>query len=396
MPDPLAPGSAPRNHHGYPEPTMTSPKHDLVISPFLDEYLVLRPGYDRGVQIPFSRYLETRQAAGAGERTPGWLVDAARQAWGLELDPARPITNSLLVRTPSSYGMARASWEINKGCDYDCPHCYLGAKRFEGMPWPDKTRLLDIMRDAGVLWLQITGGEPLIDREFPQAYAYAYDLGMMLTVSSNGSQLAKDKILATFAERPPHHLTLSIYGATAETYDGFTRSRGAFGRFTRGLDAAREAGLRLQLNVMVSSDNAHEVDAMVKLAERYGSFNVFTNMSPTIDGDAAPIPTQAAAYLRPRKPFTGCNAGHTFFHADPFGHASICKIGRDPHIALMREGIEGLKRLGPIADGLQLRTGGCTGCTFGQNGTCTTCRPMARLYQEAKAPLQMYCQHATE
>lgn len=141
--------------------------------------------------------------------------------------------------------------------------------------------------------------------------------------------------------------------------------------------------------------NAHELDAMVALADRYGfPRDTFTNMSPTIGGAGDVLATQAPEYLRPRKPFTGCNAGHTFFHADPFGHASICKIGRDPHVALMREGIKGLHRLGDIADGLQLRTGGCSGCMFGQNGTCTTCRPLAKLYQEAKAPLNMYCQHA--
>ncbi|MEU6144214.1 hypothetical protein ABZ848_28170 [Streptomyces sp. NPDC047081] len=58
------------------------------------------------------------------------------------------------MRTLPPYGMARASYEINKGCDYDCPHCYLGLKRFEGMPWADKVRLLDMMSEAGVLWIR--------------------------------------------------------------------------------------------------------------------------------------------------------------------------------------------------------------------------------------------------
>ncbi|MCD9900525.1 hypothetical protein LUR56_11660 [Streptomyces sp. MT29] len=31
-------------------------------------------------------------------------------------------------------------------------------------------RLLDIMREAGVLWLQITGGEPTMDPDFQGAY----------------------------------------------------------------------------------------------------------------------------------------------------------------------------------------------------------------------------------
>ncbi|MET8412553.1 hypothetical protein ABZV34_31455 [Streptomyces sp. NPDC005195] len=58
---------------------------------------------------------------------------------------------------------------------------------------------------------------------------------------------------------------------------------------------------------------------------------------------------------------------------------------------MITEGVEGLARLGDIAESLMLRTGGCSGCTV--SGTCRVCRPMAKVFQEAKAPLQNYCQH---
>ncbi|MGW8849306.1 radical SAM protein [Streptomyces xiamenensis] len=366
--------------------------HSLIASPFLDTHLVLRPGLRGGVKIPALRYQELTDAVRAGRPAPHWLADAAGRTWSLDLDLGRPAGDTILIRQPSPYGYARASWEINKGCDYDCDHCYLGLKRFEGLPWEDKVRLLTVMRDAGVLWLQITGGEPLIDRDFPAAYAHAYDLGMMIAISSNGSQLSKPRILNVLTDRRPYSITLSVYGATETSYDGMTRSRGAYGRFTRGLDAAKDADLPVKLNVIVSTHNAHEVDAMKALADRRGfPHQVYTNMSPTIDGSGEPLPTQAADFLRKRKPFAGCNAGHTFFHADPFGKASICKVGRDPQIDLPAEGVEGLRRLGGIADSLMLRTGGCTGCQL--SGSCWTCRPLAKLYQEAKAPLTSYCQH---
>ncbi|MGH3930806.1 MAG: hypothetical protein ACRDTF_12595 [Pseudonocardiaceae bacterium] len=42
--------------------------------------------------------------------------------------------------------------------------------------------------------------------------------------------------------------------------------------------------------------------------------------------------------------------------------ASICKVGRDPQISLLEEGVEGLYRLGGVADSLLLRQGSCAGC----------------------------------
>jgi hypothetical protein len=76
---------------------------------------------------------------------------------------------------------------------------------------------------------------------------------------------------------------------------------------------------------------------------------------------------------------------------DPHGKASICKIGRDPNIDLLAEGVEGLRRLGGIADGLLARQGGCSGCSV--QGSCGTCMPLVQLYRKAKSPMERYCQH---
>ena len=83
----------------------------------------------------------------------------------------RLIRDTILVRPETGYGYARASYEVNLGCNYDCEHCYLGEKMFAGMDWPGRERLLQVMADAGVLWLQLTGGEPLIDPLFAETHA---------------------------------------------------------------------------------------------------------------------------------------------------------------------------------------------------------------------------------
>ncbi|MGE5288465.1 MAG: hypothetical protein ACM3ML_14960, partial [Micromonosporaceae bacterium] len=160
----------------------------------------------------------------------------------------------------------------------------------------------------------------------------------------------------------------------------------------RGLAAAGEAGLNLHLNVIVVKANAHQAAEMTALAEDLGApHTMYTNISPTIYGGPAPLPTQSGPHLRPRKVFTGCNAGRTFFHADPHGRVSICKVGRDEQISLLDDGPAALRRLGGIADTLLARTGGCAGCQL--SAACTVCRPLAKRYQQAHAPLRTYCQH---
>jgi hypothetical protein len=110
-----------------------------------------------------------------------------------------------------------------------------------------------------------------------------------------------------------------------------------------------------------------------------------------IPGARGAKPSQSREMLRKRKPYTGCNAGITHFHADPHRKASICKVGRDPQVDLIAEGADGLRRLAAAADALLTRHGGCTGCTLQK--TCGTGMPLASLYRQAKAPLEVFCQH---
>ena len=365
---------------------------DFLAAPFLGQYLLLRPGSTDGVQLPRGYFDQLAQAAAAGGSYPPWLPGLARQRWGMELPAAAPMDGRVLVREDSPFGYGRASWEINLGCNYACSHCYLGLKEFAGLPWPDKARLLHMMRDAGVIWLQITGGEPTIDKDFTGAYRLASELGMMLTVSTNGSRLWRPDLLELFTTLPPYRLVISLYGATEEAYDGLTQRRGSYKAFRRGIAAAIEAELPVRLNIVVTDVSADETQAMAALAEHWGvPHNIYTNMTPTIYGGGESLLAQSAEHLRTRKAFTGCNAGHTFFHADPHGKVSICKVGRDDQVDLMREGLDGLRRLGAIADQLMLRTGGCSGCQLA--GTCRVCRPLAKQFQEAKALLTYYCQH---
>lgn len=361
--------------------------HEVIASPFLGDYLLVRPGSRNGVKVPRHKYAELGEA----QTCPDWLADASRRAWGIDLS-GRPISEAVLIREETALGYGRASYELNLGCNWRCEHCYLGLKKFEGLEWPDRERLLEILRDAGVLWLQLTGGEPLIDRLFPEVYGRACELGMVLTILSNGSRLWQPRMLDLLTSRRPHRITLSVYGATADSYDGLTRRKGAFRQFQRGLYAGHEAGLPLALSMIVTRHNAHEVPRMRGLAERLGiPMDEYVNMVPTIYGGAETLPSQSKEHLRRRKTFTGCNAGQTFFHVDPHGKASICKVGREPTVSLLEEGAEGLRRLGAIADGLLLRRGGCSGCTL--QGTCGTCMPLVQLYRKAKAPLDTYCQH---
>ncbi|MGR8010321.1 radical SAM protein [Streptomyces hypolithicus] len=365
--------------------------HQVIASPQHDKFVIVRPGARKGMQIPRAMYRELSGAASEGRPVPPWLADAARQAWGLELSE-QSSKGTILVRPITRQNYSRATYEINKGCNFNCEHCYLAERKFSGISRGEKNRLLAMLRDAGVLWLQFTGGEPTIDQDFGHAYRQAYGMGMMIEILTNGSRLHRPETIDLLSSMPPHKVTVSLYGASAESFDSLTRKPGAFELLRKGLRAAQEAGVSLELALIITKHNAHEVDAMRAMGERYAAtFTEYANISPTYDGNPEPLAAQAPGFLDKSTVFKGCPAGHAFFHVDPHGFATMCKVGRENPVNLMTEGLDGLLRLPAIADAQMLRSGGCSGCQL--SATCRVCRPLAKAYQEAKAPLETYCQH---
>lgn len=363
----------------------------VIASPQHDTFVIVRPGARKGMQIPQRMYRELADAVSGGLPVPPWLVDAARRAWRLELS-GQPSRKAVLVRPVTRLNYSRATWEINKGCNFNCEHCYLAERRFEGLPRDGKDALLSMLRDAGVLWLQFTGGEPTIDRDFGHAYRQAHSMGMMIEILTNGSRLHRPETVELLSSLPPHKVTVSLYGASAESFDSLTRQPGAYRLLMKGLKAAKEAGVSLELALIITKHNAHEVEAMREIAAEYAAtYTEYANISPTYDGNPEPLAAQAPGFLDKSTVFQGCPAGHTFFHVDPHGFATMCKVGRENPISLMGEGLNGLSRLPAIADAQMLRSGGCSGCQL--SAMCRVCRPLAKAYQEAKAPLNTYCQH---
>lgn len=365
--------------------------HQAIASPQNDKFVIVRPGARKGVKIPHAMYSELSASVAEGGLVPVWFADAAREAWGLELS-GHPSKGAVLVRPITRLNYSRATWEINKGCNFNCEHCYLAERKFAGLPRDGKERLLSMLRDAGVLWLQFTGGEPTIDKDFHHSYRQAYHMGMMIEILTNGSRLHQPETIDFLSSMPPHKVTVSLYGASAESFDSLTRKSGAFKLLVKGLRAAKEAGVALELALIITKHNAHEVDAMRAMAGEYATtYTEYANISPTYDGNPEPLAAQAPGFLDTSTVFKGCPAGHTFFHVDPHGFATMCKVGREDPISLMTERLDGLMRLPSIADAQMLRSGGCSGCQL--SATCRVCRPLAKAYQEAKAPLNTYCQH---
>ena len=310
------------------------------------------------------------------------------------------------ARIPLSGGI-----DLTARCNLDCVHCYIRERAGGSTEQAPRSvepqtlaadgemttarllRLLDEIADAGCLFLILTGGEPLLRRDFGTIYRHARERGIQVTVYTNGT-LVSGAVVDLFRAHPPRLVEVTLYGATAATYERITRVPGSFERCVRGIGALLERGIRVGTKTILMTLNRHELTAMRELARRWGCpFRFGGDVFPTLSGDRSPLTYRlppeiiiaeemADASVRgawartaamrvdradaqTEKLYT-CGAGRWGFHVTAQGALVPCIAARAPAHDLVRSSFDvGWREVMPRLEERKLpRTSPCSGCRW--------------------------------
>ena len=105
-------------------------------------------------------------------------------------------------RYPSRY-IRTAHWSVTGRCNYRCRHCYMSAPdaRLGELSRESAMYIVDQLAECGVRSVTLTGGEPLVRRDFLEIVDALLERGMTIpTIYSNG-RLVTDGLLDALAAR---------------------------------------------------------------------------------------------------------------------------------------------------------------------------------------------------
>lgn len=68
--------------------------------------------------------------------------------------------------------------------------------------------------------LLLTGGEPFIRPDFEEIYRRCRELGIIVSINTNGTMLG-EKQVELLRKLPPQRVNITLYGASEATYENF-------------------------------------------------------------------------------------------------------------------------------------------------------------------------------
>lgn len=195
------------------------------------------------------------------------------------LEGASAAERMLIDRASAQKTPINGSIELLPLCNMNCDMCYVRLSR-EEMERQGRLRTAEEwlavarqMKDAGTLFLLLTGGEPLIYPEFKQLYTALRELGFLITINTNGTLIDEDWA-AFFGQHKPRRVNITLYGVDEQTYEHLCHFPGGFERVMRGVRLLREQGVEVQLSISLTPKNAGELDRVFAIG---AELDVFTN-----------------------------------------------------------------------------------------------------------------------
>jgi MoaA/NifB/PqqE/SkfB family radical SAM enzyme len=170
------------------------------------------------------------------------------------------------------------TWQITRDCDLCCLHCCTesapGKRLPDELDADEAMRLADEIIRAGVPYVMLCGGEPLVVPHFLALAEKLGRAGVRLKVETNGQRF-DDDVAERLARLPIRSIQISLDGDTQETYEQ-QRIGASLAKTHAACRAVRGAGMPLEITFAPTRINIHEAEQVIERARSLGAFRFNT------------------------------------------------------------------------------------------------------------------------
>jgi radical SAM protein len=235
-------------------------------------------------------------------------------------------------------------WEATRACPLACRHCRATAtpdRHPEELTTTEATGLLHQIVGFGAPppLLVITGGDPFARPDLTDLVRAGTSRGLHVAIAPSGTPGLSDR-LAELHAAGAVAISLSLDGSTAARHDAFRGVAGVYRATLAAWRAARELGLRVQINTTVGRHNLDDLADIVALVHRHGAMTWSAFLL---------VPTGRAATLSKLRPDEVEDVLHFVDHAGNLIPTKTTEAPQFRRVALQRRALEA-RGLDPVAE----------------------------------------------
>ncbi|HOS70257.1 MAG TPA: radical SAM protein [Bacillota bacterium] len=258
---------------------------------------------------------------------------------------SRFINEHLLAKTE---GPSHAQICLTNACPQNCRYCYNKNRSGELLNKDEIKRLIQELKEMGVVWLGFTGGEPLLNKDIVEIVESVGD-DCAIKLFTTGVNLTEN-LAAELKRAGLLYVTVSLDHWNEEEHDRIRGYAGAFRTALRAIEIFKNNGIHTSVSSVISREMVKEnkVSELLEflislgiheawLSETKPTVEAFWNEASVITEEErlslvslqdkynkeGRITVNYLGHFEGREHF-GCNAGNKMVYIDAFGEVSPC------------------------------------------------------------------------
>ena len=231
------------------------------------------------------------------------------------------------------------TWELTYACNLSCVHCLSSSGRRDPreLSTAECRAVIEELERMQVFYVNIGGGEPTVRPDFWELVDYATAHHVGVKFSTNGINITPGRA-RRLAASDYVDVQISLDGATAEVNDA-VRGPGSYATALNAMRNLARAGFRgFKISVVVTRQNAGQLDDFKAIADRFGAQLRLTRLRPSGRGadvwdELHPTASQQRQLYdwltaRGEQVLTGDSFFHLAGYGDPLPGLNLCGAGR--------------------------------------------------------------------
>lgn len=179
--------------------------------------------------------------------------------------------------------------ELSPVCNFTCKMCYV-RKTYKQIQnegkylkhWSEWLKLAKQLKEAGTLYLLITGGEPFIYPNFKELYLALHEMAFVISINSNGTMIDENTV-KWLKKAAPSRINITLYGASRETYKKICNNPDGYDKAVKAILMLKEAGIPVVINASMIPENKHDMNKIIEFGKKHGiNTRISTYMFPPV------------------------------------------------------------------------------------------------------------------